>query len=333
MNSRSAGELSKHSSFAIESLNFPVQPARLHYDTLSGVQVHHNLVSPATASPKTSPVLSNRKSAAKSSARPFQRLSERLDQLSSRQIESSTRRLSQHVNNRLLPSRHLNYDHKEPSLESFGSPKHPMSFHLIGSSEDLRVGSCPKDGLDDYGMRSPHAVQSRGSKGIGVDLETGASHMVRLTPVGHTYVQYAVRSQPYVSNISEVVTSRAEVAKLRAAADQAAAWARDNAALREQVRILQAELSDAKNGDQTTFKKSDFDEKTGEFQSSKHGMGNADGTRSVRSQDQGMNSSDGTRRINSSQQFTSKKSGHPDEHSLSQREATVSEMSLLRCLD
>jgi hypothetical protein len=339
MDSSSTGGSSKFSSqFTIEPLNFPAPPVYRQYDPLSRAQVHQQyLVYPATASPKTSPVLSTRKIATKSPpARPFQRLSERLDHLSSLQSDSSTRRLSQHVDTRVNSSRQLNHDYRAGSFDSFISPKHPMSFHVKDGQEESMTGSAsksPKDSHDDLWVRSPQIVQSRGSKGTGVDLETGASHMVRLTPVGHTYVQYAVRNQPYVSHVSEVVTSREEVAKLRAAAEQGAAWARDNAALREQVRALQAGLSNAKSDNESSCKDSDFVDGTGDLQSSGHGMRNADGIRSERSQYQGVGSADGTRGVHSSQQHTSEGSGHIDFYDLNQREAAVSKASRIMWVD
>jgi hypothetical protein len=185
-------------------------------------------------------------------AHPFHRLCERHEQLGTHQIESSTSSLSRLVDSRVLESLPSQSDFAR--FSSFESPdlsEHPMSFHVGSAPRDFRSVRSSKGLLGDRydpGLYSPHAVKSRGSTGFGVDLETGASHLVRLTPVGHTYVQYAVRGRPFVSKVSEVVTSRAEVAKLRAAADQGAAWARDNAALREQVQGLEKELADARRG-------------------------------------------------------------------------------------
>lgn len=52
-------------------------------------------------------------------------------------------------------------------------------------------------------------------------LQTDAAHIIRLSPIGKTYVQYNVRSRPFVSRISEVLPSRAEIEKLRSKASSA----------------------------------------------------------------------------------------------------------------
>ena len=59
---------------------------------------------------------------------------------------------------------------------------------------------------------------------------------VRLSPVGKTYVQYAVRSSPFVSKLCEVTLSRAEIANLRAKAKGAAD-------LEDKVARLEIELT------------------------------------------------------------------------------------------
>jgi hypothetical protein len=201
------------------------------------------------------------------------------------------------------------------------------------------------DDKDDHGARSPHTVEGRGSKGVGVDLETGASHMVRLTPVGKTYVQYAVRNRPFVSHISELVTSREEVAKLRAAADQGASWARDNAALREQVRMLLEQLGDAKgeiqglhrgNGSAGGWRDSQSFNQGVRFadglrsssRSSSYGTDSANGTRSLWSSGQEGNFNEGTPEFDqSSHHDASAAPGLMNRHNLSQREAKVSKQA------
>jgi len=352
MDARLHGWTSKPSSFTFEPLGFPSRTPQRQIDPLRGLHTH-KVFSPATSSTPvqntTPPEEGNKHYTPTSLAQALQQNLEKAGRLHIQQSDVSARSFSRsRIGNRVTGSRLMNSDSKYTPHGNLNSPDHPMSFHVNSSMANVGSFPAPKllaDNKDDLGARSPHTVEGRGSKGVGVDLETGASHMVRLTPVGKTYVQYAVRNRPFVSHVSEVVTSREEVAKLRTAADQGAAWARDNAALREQVRVLQAELGDTKGGHQGSYRGNGSPGGRRGSQSVNQGVRFADGSRSSnRSSFYGTDCTDGTHSLRSSaqegingaseldkssQHDASAAPGFMNRHNLSQREVKVNKQTYL----
>lgn len=355
MDARLNGWTSKPPSFTFEPLGFPSRPSQRQIDPLSGLHTH-KVFSPATSSTPvqntTPPEEGNKITSRQASRKPYNKTWRKravLYSLHIQQSDVSARSFSRsRIGNRVTGSRRMNSDSKYTPLGNLDSPDHPMSFHVNSNMANADSFPAPKvlaDNKDDLGACSPHIVEGRGSKGVGVDLETGASHMVRLTLVGITYVQYAVRNRPFFSHVSEVVTSRAEVAKLRAAADQGAAWARDNAALREQVRVLQAELGDRRGGHQGSYRGNGSPGGRRGSQSVNQGVRFADGSRSSnRSSFNGTDFTDGTRSLRSStqegingaseidrssQHDASAAPGFMNRHNLSQREVKVNKQTYL----
>mmetsp|Transcript_50203 Transcript_50203/g.113951 ORF Transcript_50203/g.113951 Transcript_50203/m.113951 type:complete len:524 (-) Transcript_50203:259-1830(-) len=75
------------------------------------------------------------------------------------------------------------------------------------------------------------------------EVSTERPHLVRLTPVGKTYVQYSVRESPFVSKLCETTLSRAEIAELKRQAALLAQLQARCAKMEQEASDREAELA------------------------------------------------------------------------------------------